>query len=680
MVRSFSRLILFGIVLAGLIPVQASGEGSRSIYSPTTSANFRAALEWRIATYGPNNLLVRRTLLKVFAVRDEYILVASSGVAAGGLPNLGDILIYRPGRVQGPIGAEIIPAAADFSCVAQRKTIGNSSRGRIATRTQELAGPNTDDNQLPNGYQPCFYRAPETGIYDVAIIGPDGPNGDTDPATSGRVDPLAADFGPLQHASVIAWDVAVRSSMTNLATKPGRLFFYYFAGNVGGNGRTSAGVGYIVTKSGFRYQAQYDADPFGFVVYANTRGFRDSDGEPLYSDVMADPSLSEQSQNELRQLQGNVQIDRPEHPQFFTAPDPVVLDALGIPLVPIRPAISGLTFDGSEGMGKTRPGLGGTFRFTGNQEGIFTIVLSRDGLDFDPKNQQNRVLRGTVTPGGQGAAVWDGNDSAGGPFPLGGPYIARLVLQSGEIHFPFLDVENNPNGGPAITLINPPGGVCPPYIGGCSGAFYDDRGYRTADGTLVGTAVNGPLCPNNAGVPPQPLFSDPLNGFDSRTFQRRFGFASGGNPIQICRADSGFGDKKGLDIWTFYPSNELRTPLVIVQEPTAVTLTALSAAREQGRVAVRWATAAESRTRGFVVLRSASGLLADAQPVSALIPSRGPTGGSYAWDDLVPSTAPSVRYWLRELEEGGALNTYGPIAISGAASTGERVWLPLVSR
>jgi hypothetical protein len=276
-----------------------------------------------------------------------------------------------------------------------------------------------------------------------------------------------------------------------------------------------------------------------------------------------------------------------------------------------------------------------------------------------------------------------------------GEYVAEMYVQGGEVHFPFIDVENNPNGGPIIRLLNPPDrngdgkGDCPPWNGGCRGAFYDDRGYETADGTLVGQSINGTLCPANAqnprgfGNPPLVAASDPLRGFDTASGQRSYGFPMGGNPLSVCLPDGGFGDKKGLDIWTFYPSNVLRTPLRILS-PTAVTLSRFTAAREDASIAVRWATTLERDVRGFHIYRSTTGQRADAVRVTdALLPARGrgDGGASYEWRDTNVQPGIAYSYWLVEETTSGAQIEYGPAHLRERASAGDgSMLLPLIMR
>lgn len=696
------------LLLALAAPAGAGAEGSGTLYPADSPSPYRANIEWRTTFYGssdsPDFNIFRRTLIKVYVERGESILVASSGVGVSGSPNNGDIRVFNPGVVTGDIGGEQVPALAGppaapqagafangFSCAAQRGTSGNSSRGRIGSRAAELAGPNSENNLRPAGYRPCIYTAPTTGIYDVVFTGPSGDGRNDEPLLSGELEPTASDFGPLQRTSVTAWDVSVRRDPNSLAVETGRAFTYYVAGNTGGGGRNVISNAVVVTDFGFKYRVRYAGDPYGFIVYANQLGFRDTDGTPLYHALLADPAAPTQDQNELKELQGGVQLLPPEYPLFFELPYGPALTALGIPLEPIIPSIASLVFEGSEGDNTTLVGAGGSFTFQTSQPGVYTVVISRDGADFSPDNPRNKLIRGIAAEAGPIVVRWDGRDNGGELFPVG-EYSGRATVQGGEVHFPFLDVENNVPGGPTIELVTPPDsngdgvGDCPPWNGGCFGAFYDDGGYRTADGTLVGTAVGAPLCPNNVGNPPAVLKSDPLFGFDSRLPQRAFGFPFNANPATICSPAGGYGDKKALDLWTFYPSNRLVVPLRII-DPTAVTLLSFSAAHAEGGVMVRWETGSEMNTVGFHLLRAPSPDRAAAERVTpALIVARGSTnqGATYSWFDSTARPGESYTYWLQELEAVGGVdefilvNEYGPTAALMSVDGPYRLSLPLV--
>lgn len=707
------------LLLALTSPLGVGAEGSATLYPRDTLSAFRANIEWRTSVYGsadsPDFNLFRRTLIKVYAEAGETLLLGSSGVDVAGDTDNGDVRVFTPGAVTGPIGGEEVPALQPFpptppgqtapaagtfvngfSCLAQRAVAGNGNRGRIGSRNQELAGPNTEDNDNPAGYTPCIYTAPVTGIYDVIFTGPLGANSDEEPTLSGRIIPTADDFGVRQRTSVTAWDVSVRRHPNLLDVQTGRAFTYYVAGNTGGGGRNVVSNAVVVTDYGFRYRVTYNGDPYGFIVYSNQFGFRNTDGTPLYHNIMADPTAATQDQNQLKELQGGVELLPPEYPLFFDEPYPPVLDALGIPRAPVIPSIASLAFTGSQGDNSTLVGRGGAFTFQTSQPGVYSMVISRDGVDFNPDNPRNKLLRGIVEQPGPITTTWDGRDNGGELFPVG-EYLGRAIVQGGEVHFPFLDVENNTLGGPQIELLAPPDanndgvGDCPPWNGGCFGAFYDDSGYRTAAGEVVGTAVGGPLCRGNAanprgfGNPPELIKSDPELGYDTRTNQRAFGFPFDANPESICLQTGGFGDKKALDLWTFYPSNRLVVPLRIIDQPTAVTLLGFSAATGDDGVIVRWQTGSELNSAGFHLLRAPAGAnRAAAERVTpALILTRGSAtqGAAYSWVDSTARPGENYRYWLEEHEIGGRVNEYGPVSTTPATAAGpHRVLLPLVKR
>ncbi|MBI3242893.1 MAG: DUF11 domain-containing protein [Chloroflexi bacterium] len=553
--RSFLRRVLpialllaFALIFA-VHPARA--EGSRDMFPDPPSGN-RTNIEWRNSAYG-GGLLLRRTLFKVFANQNEVILLGSTAV---GVTN-GDVLVYNPGTVTGPVGNETIPGAADFSCVAQRTASGIADQGQINSRAEELAGPDTvPAGGVPGGYTPCTYTAPVTGIYSVVFYGPVGNNSNAQGTVTGDVTLAgAANFDATQSTAVAAWDVTVRANLASAVNVDGRLFTYYLTAFTGGNGRNVNSVMFAVTTDGYRYQIDLrGVDPNGFVLYGNQVGYYDSDGTtPLLRDAFG-------NDNQLNVVDGGVTIALPSYPLFFNTPAAATITALGITLNPVAPVISNLAFTGTAGGNNSLFSTGGTFTFNSNVASVYQLVISRDGIDFDPTNPLNRVLRGVIAAGAQ-SVLWNGLANDNNPFPVGNNYQVRAEIRAGEYHFPLMDAENSVNGGPAFTLLNPPGGACPPFTGGCSGAFYDDRGYLTVGGTLVGTAVNTLLCGNN---PPAVSRSDPFTGFNSATnpSQRAFGAAAGGNTGAQCTGS--FGDVKGLDLWTFYPSNTTLTVLNII--------------------------------------------------------------------------------------------------------------------
>lgn len=588
-------LIIALVLMIGFLltePLPALAEGSRTLFpqNPAPACGVaagnacRANMEW---SPGGNyaGVILRRTILRVYAEVNEVILVASSAVGV----NQGNILIYPPGTVPfNPVGNEAIPGAgtAVMDCMVQRGAQGPATRGFIANRVQELAGPNNIDvitgaSLGGTGYVPCHYQVPAggAGIYSVIMYGPPGNVTAGNGGPTGSIGHVGGNATAAQNSTIAYWDVTVRdvngANETIAPDNLGRLFAFYLSMFTASNGRPVFLQVYPVSLDGYVYRTTMrGTDPNGFAIYGNSTGFMDSDGTtPLYRNVRG-------TGNGLDPLIGGVGIALPEFPIFFDQPDAAALAALAIPTAQ-PPVVSNLGFTGVA-VGYTNVGNGGVLSFTSNAASNFELVISRDGVDFDPTTPGNRVLRGAAVVGANNVN-WDGMDNTGVDFPEspGTPRFAypfRVTIRAGEYHFPLLDAENNdigaPSGGPTYELLNPPDitgdgvGDCPPWTGGCFGAFYDDRGYTTLAGTLVGT-FNGDLCPlvvgNSNDNDPLILYSG-LNGYDTRTDQRAFGFNTGnvGNPGADCVVNGGFGDAKGLDQWTYFPSNVTQSALIIL--------------------------------------------------------------------------------------------------------------------
>jgi uncharacterized repeat protein (TIGR01451 family) len=544
----------------------AHAEGSRDLY-PAGATGFRAFTEWRGEPAGSSradtryaNLLVRRTLFRVYANAGESIFLGSSAMGSGNA----DILVFNPGRVALPnqggiVGDENVPVTApDFSCSGLRTTTANAALGVIGSRAQELAGPNTITNAatgavgaVPNAYAPCYYTAPTSGIYTVAIFGPAGGNSAGDPTPNGSINAFVQPGGA-NDTTIAAWDITVRPSLTLPTDIPGRLFTYYVSLYTGENLRPLFSSIYVLTLDGYLYATRFNGiDPNGFAAFGNRIGLLDNDGiTPLFRDLVG----TGPGANQLEASLGNVTIARPEFPLFFTpTPSLEVRAALGIfdPRIPfITP--NSFSFQGSLNDNNSLFNTGGTFSYQADIPHSYRIVLSRDGINFDPELPQNRSLDGVRNAGGTITVPWNGLDNSGTPFPIGNNYQAQISIRGGEYHFPLLDVENS-SGGPTYEMLNPPGGICPtfpasltsPSRTSCTIGFYDDRGYRTANGITVGT-LGQPL---PGGTPPAVSNSDLITGFDTLSAQRAF---------------TGFGNEKALDLWTYFPSQSLITPFNIV--------------------------------------------------------------------------------------------------------------------
>lgn len=533
--KLLSRLGRVGLgVVASLLPGLALAEGSRSLYPAGYEAAYtdegRANLDLTGGATVYLGVVQRRTFIYVYAQAGENILLGSRNRISN---NAGTISLYSP-QSFGTKGAETIPGAADFTCSA-------GTDGLIATRAQELAGPQSvDGTGNLSGFVPCHYTAPTEGIYGVLFSA----TGSTD--TNGVIDPPAT-----AKDSVSAWDVTVRGADTASTTDiTGRVFTYawsaYTAGN-GANKRLYSNL-YYVTDDGYRYrQSLKGIDPNGGTFFANALGFRDK-GEPLYKDIRG------LNQTVATGLPAGVTSDGAQFPIFFSDVSATggtdidaTLGALGIPAAPKPPQVNAFSFVYPPASSSTSyVGQGGTFNFHVTDTISFQIIISRDGVDWDPVTTTNRVLTGTSGTGDY-AITWDGKDNAGNNFPVGGGYKFRITGRNGEAHFPFVDVEGNFYGGPALTKLN--GNTIDSIV------YYDDRGYVTKGGTAVGT-LNGNICGNTGWAEPSPLFS--LLGVDSSDANLSGSgkyyrwWPEGANNNNDCvSTGQAYGDAKALNLWTY---------------------------------------------------------------------------------------------------------------------------------
>ncbi len=502
-------------------------EGSKELIS---NGGYRPYLEWSDLTAAG---IIRKTTFKVYVEAGETVNLGSSVHTSFSNPQ--DI-VYRS-----PFGGQ-----NNFCDVLA------TGFGFIDTLIKETAGPSPNSD----GYTPCKFVAKETGIYEVEFRSPNtSGTGNPPPKATTAVFPTNG----TQLSGVAAWDITVRDN--NGVTKTGRIFTNYIAMNMGENaGKNGAPSDlklnsqlFIQTKDGYRYRTDMNGiDPFGFIFFANSRGYIDkTNNSTLYH------SAGGATDNNLL-FDGNVRVQDPSvadtatditHLVFFNRPATETLVALGIPLAATPPAIpqNFLFTGGTGGSGnQTIVGVGGNFSFNAASSGSYQIIIdtNADGI-FDPS--VDRVLQ-NVMFAGQNVAKWDGKNANGVDLqPRSGnqPYNAQITTRGGEYHFPLLDAENNFSGF-KITMENAPTAF--PNLLDQNGEqivsttiYYNDSNYTTANGT----AIN--LNPTGSQVATSPR--NAARGINSALGEHEF--------------SNNYGDFKGIDTWTYFPSQAVTTSLVI---------------------------------------------------------------------------------------------------------------------
>ena len=436
----------------------------------------------------------RQSIIKVYAQTGETINLASSAVGIGS----GRIDFFRPDGTQGTCPGGV---------------------GSIANVEQERAGPKlTLNDPIPNRYTPCQITVGpgQTGVWEINFVSPN-PTNQANPTPRQAL----SNWSPQPNGVgyVAAWDVTVTSGGTAI---PGRAYANYLSLNLGGNNQSLNSETFIQTREGFLYRVNLNGlDPFGFIFFANNKGFRDGAGNPLYRSVPLNSGLNVHNPG----LPDDEITKDTTHKIFFNPPDLNLPQSAPVPNAPptwLRnpplsplPAVSNLEFIGVQGTpNQAGPTLGGNFVFESNSAGnyVITIDVNRNGTFGD---EPDRILSGQTVIG-KNTIFWDGKDSAGNPLTAGTtPYQSKLSFFTGDVHFPFLDPENNPVG-LIIQRVNPTNTIVED-----STVYYNDSGLP-----LVGSPTN-------------PISA--LAGIDSSPP----GVHKFGNGTEL-----GFGNENGIDTWT----------------------------------------------------------------------------------------------------------------------------------
>ncbi len=551
LIRLWLLIVLTGGLLLPASPT-ATASGSR-IY---TGGN-RAYIEWN--TTATTAGIPRRSTFKAYVEAGERIVIGSSAMGLGD----GNVIIRPPG---GP------PVA---TCVARNG--GNAVYGRINDRAEEVAGPSLALGDP--GYTPCIVSAAETtaagaGVWEFDFISPN-----PDIPLTANPPPLAYTAAWAQNPTqywISAWEIGVYPA-AGAVQIPGRVFANYLALNMGGN--TSAGqpIGFdadlfVLTDDGYTYRIDTNGiDPFGFIFFANAEGITDASGLPIYRSVQLIGPPPNTPLPDGYEVHNPADDDVPDenkitHKLFFEEPDPTMpataqsprgeiwlLSQPAQPPTPQNPRFVGV--EGTPGQAGTAP-LGGNFLFEAPANTPFTLTIDTDRNGIFGDND-DRVFTGSTT-NGTTVIYWDALDGAGNPVAAGlASYNAAIRLFAGEVHFPLFDAEINPNGIilERLTSLGLPDEPDPFLI------FYDDRYTYNGTGTYDFSLCAGgqtpeppaadigarPIDPVCYGTPSTPRSA--LQGISSE-----FGGHAFGTDTTPAR---GFGDRRAIDTWAYYPSTPI---------------------------------------------------------------------------------------------------------------------------
>ncbi|WP_230146329.1 tandem-95 repeat protein, partial [Pedobacter sp. Bi36] len=506
LMKTAMLLILFAFSISNTF-----ADGSRDLY-PSTASGGRAKLRSSTvssASYPFPDLNAHFT----YAKAGELITMASSEMGTGSAAI----------RLTAPDGT-----VSNFT--------GNTN-GLITNRTAELAGPRLPGVAGGNFYTPVYYTVPNggTGVYKVEFIAGGGVNNST---TNGRQDIAAtaawANNG-INSPLISAWDVSVFSSNTATATYiPGRVYTNILTLdiNVGTSfpaNRNFFGVMYVLTKDGYTYRTNNNGNNgISFTFFVNNKGLVDASDQPKYKSVNTTTGIASQIQDpRIADTQSSI-----THKMFYTlpsndlpvsAPGAVPGGSTWLKNARLNPEVTNLDIIGTDGTVGQVSNKGGKVVFTANLAGRYSIKIISKKSAGDPLYFPTRTLTGTALAG-PNSVEWDGKDGAGVALPNGSiPATLTVQLQGAEVHFPYFDMEVNPNG-LILDLL-------------------------TADNLSVQSNI---VYWNDADIPVRDVASNPINasqtaipsGTSSTTNGHKWGAVN--SPTS-----NTFGDNMSMDTWTF---------------------------------------------------------------------------------------------------------------------------------
>lgn len=431
------------------------GSGSRDLY-PDAVKGGRAAL-YSGATATTNIPFPTRGVHYVYAKAGETISIASSAQGFGTTAALRWTNRSRV-RLYGPNGSQITLTSFTGTTQANATVFGN-----ILNRNAEKAGPRLPNQAAgSNRYQAIYYEALQDGIYRVEL---DGTR--TSTAEGGRsLDGLMANSAWTQgddNNYIWAWDVSVANVAKN-GWISGRV--YTTVMNMDNNQQTFTssssttpngffGKFKVLTRDGYVYNVDNNGlNGLVFTFMVNNRGFHvtGNPNTPSYTSVLADatnPVTSSRYQDPRIADAGSAvtqkifyQLPDSSMPENSIGAVPGGQTWLRIPEKDLN--VSTINVVGVEGSSSQLGIKGANIEFYNESGGDYYITIKPKA--GSTTTFPTRLLTGPSAIG-DNRIYWDGKDGASNSLPAGESDVTvELKLRGAEVHFPYIDVEQNAYG------------------------------------------------------------------------------------------------------------------------------------------------------------------------------------------------------------------------------------------
>jgi len=503
---------LFCMVIALASGMAARADGSKDMYPQSVRGN-RAFL-----VAGPNPShpqLFNGAAHYAYARVGETIAVASS---AQGIGN-GQIMLTAPDNVTRYV-TEIGSSVGSI-----RAKLG------YGTRKAELAGPRVGYDAFEQQVLPG-----QEGIWKVEFFpsGNEGFGGNQPPDVRADADWIQ----PANRNQIAAWDVSVRDAADTHWVQ-GRVFFHVLNLYLSINTMSSLegafyGRNYVLTRDGYIYRVDGNGSHgINFFYFVNNSGFLDQAGNPSYKSINEafaryhNPNAADNARHVT-------------HKMMYSMPD-VGMPAASAGAIPGGQTwlyqqkqiakIQGIAITFIEGNKNHVNPKGAFVVFETNYAGRYKIILApAAGAPDFPKRE---IFHDATV--GVNRVWWDGLDGQG-RFAPGGEYpvTVSVAMVEGEIHFPYIDMEINPQG-IIVDRINPDGSYNGPAT-----VYWDDSAIAAG----LPSERSNPIV-NLDGI------SSHANGHKWGTYRNQDpGYARNG-PANGNYGLYSFGNEQAMDTWSY---------------------------------------------------------------------------------------------------------------------------------
>lgn len=335
--------------------------------------------------------------------------------------------------------------------ISSNTVAGNTGQIRDAgrgTRAAELDGPRI-------GYDAweILVGPEDEGIWRVDFYGADR----TVMSYARSVPSVAADADWIQeyHYYVAAWDISVRD-VTDSQWVAGRVFTNVLSLHINSwyiSNRDGAfyGVNYVLTNDGYIYKVDGNgSNGIAFTYFVNNKGFLDPSREPIYRSMSNVHAVMGGAVHDPRGEDTRTLVT---HKIMYTLPDTTMPEeALGA--VPggstwliqpkIAAEITNIRLEGVEGESHWLTKKGAYISFETSMQASYQVTIKSK----DPNIQfveRTIIVHAQV---GENRYHWDGLDGAERLLPIGEDYPIHVEIEmlGGEVHFPYIDMEINPQG------------------------------------------------------------------------------------------------------------------------------------------------------------------------------------------------------------------------------------------